>query len=391
MPSLPRECLVLPAALLPDPPLPTEVKETFLLLIWLARPSDRWITPPVSREELAAHRHRSVRTIDQHLHLLRERQIIANAPGRGGRKLVLVLLSLMEREPGEAKPQSTAAQSAAAQSPAATPPAATPPPSPPLPRVSAADAPAAPSTGADDSPLPFAAGPQPVAGLHREGELVVVVNTPQDPGSLLEATYRAILKAGVYPQLARRLASQPWVTLDLVRAWVQSLSSARGVRHVGAVLASVLQQPETAECAPMPTQLGRSPTEPDGTFPEGADNAECDPPPEPPEEGPCASGMDSDPGGGHADPAGTQPSSAHAWARVLDVLRQTIGEQRVAVYLRDSGPLSCEDGTLVVAVHSTLAQDWLESRHYAALCAAVEQVTGQRLRLRLVARRLRPL
>jgi chromosomal replication initiation ATPase DnaA len=76
---------------------------------------------------------------------------------------------------------------------------------------------------------------------------------------------------------------------------------------------------------------------------------------------------------------------------VLDVLRQTIGEQRVAVYLRDSGPLSCEDGTLVVAVHSTLAQDWLESRHYAALCAAVEQVTGQRLRLRLVARRLRPL
>ena len=91
------------------------------------------------------------------------------------------------------------------------------------------------------------------------------------------------------------------------------------------------------------------------------------------------------------DSGGIHPNSAQAWARVLDELRQTVGEQQVAVCLRDSGPLSCEDGTLIVAVNSSLVQDWLGNRHYAALCTVVEQVTGQRVHLRLIARRLRPL
>lgn len=56
--------------------------------------------------------------------------------------------------------------------------------------------------------------------------------------------------AGVYLPVARALAGRPWVTAEIIAAWVEELSRISAVRNLAAVLVYRLQEP--SRCLPLP-------------------------------------------------------------------------------------------------------------------------------------------
>ena len=167
---------------------------------------------------------------------------------------------------------------------------------------------------------------------------------------------------GVYARVARRLAEQPWVSADLVRRWIAALQRRPNVRHVGAVLTSVLCDREAAPPAPAESQPAgfeplpvAGPDPPDMENPEGEELAQHEP----------------------LLPPG-------AWEAALEHLRQRLGEKVVEVWLGGARPLAREGGVLVIAARSPTTVDWLKHRLYGQVSDAIEAACGKRYSLRFV-------
>ncbi|MHB1317881.1 MAG: hypothetical protein ACYCYF_04590 [Anaerolineae bacterium] len=239
----------------------------------------------------------------------------------------------------------------------------------------------------DESLLPAASGPpvQPVSGLVRD-------------------SIDLLTRAGVYPQLARSLARKPWVTPDLIAAWVHELRHIRAVRVLAAVLVHTLQDPE--RCLPPPA--------PPAVAPRSGQDGERDAP-----AGSRPLSEQSFPGQAeHASSAGSRlaetppervqlsrsvevsthsaPSSMHVspepgalWECVHHALASRLPAEMDALWLRRARPLSLSDGVPIVAVPSNLGAEWLNlagaPRCYDAICEAA----GRRLLLRFVPARVR--
>lgn len=295
---------VLPA--LPWPALPDHLRVTLELLLALAWQHDRRATPPLSAGDLAAQRGLTPRTLRDHLRALCAAGLLQREAVARGRHIY--------------RPEGLARAQEAAPEPVERP---------------QRPAPAAECSG------------QPSAGER-------------------QAVVQRLSEAGVYPGLARELAGHPWVTLPLVEAWLERLRANRSVRHVGAVLVTMLRSPE--RCLPAPR---------------------CSPGPR------CLPGSGDDPPQTGEPVRARRPAQSRAearaqaalrerWQRALALLRERLGAQSVEVWLARSQPITCDSAALVVAVASPQAADWLSHRHHAALCAAASETWGRPLQVRLV-------
>ena len=170
------------------------------------------------------------------------------------------------------------------------------------------------------------------------------------------------MSAGVYPVVAERLAREPWVSLEMVEAWIGALRRQPHVRQLGGVLAAILRKPETCLPPPCPVGTGLKPV----------------PTPLPPDEDPPTQKPSED------APAEDHPPCDLLWEQVLALLRQRLGEERVKVWLSGSAPLAIAEGRLIVALRSPFGVDWVQNRYYRDIQAAIEEVTGRSFRLRFI-------
>ncbi len=368
--------IVLPWRVLGDRSLPDHLHRTYELILSLAWGQPGRRTPPVSRRELAALRGVSLRAIDAHLRELRRRELVANLPGREGRKLVLVLLGLPPAQ--EPTPAADGAP------PCDPPPSAASPPA----DAGPSPTPATDGEGAPAADTPTAAG-APAAAADGRGLLEKKLVVPTD-GDNHSTAFSLLLEAGVFPGIAHRLALQPWVTPEVVSAWWAHLRGNRRVRAPAGVLASVLSRPET--CLPAPRPPGAEHAPPEGHGPVG-DEAGAD------DEagwGGEADALDDDDLGIECRSApGAHPHwvMVEPWLDTLAELRQRLGAERVDVWLAGSVPVGHDERSLTVAVRSPIAVDWLDKRLYRDVCDALRAVTGTEYRLTFVSARpgtLRP-
>ncbi|MCE5258321.1 MAG: hypothetical protein LLG44_04575, partial [Chloroflexi bacterium] len=164
--------LIVPCQAVPD--LPDHLRMTYALILGLAWGSADGATPPVTRRELANLRGLSPRAIDAHLAALRRAGYIRNIPEREGLPLVLVPRPL----PGVraiAPSQQTAS--------------------------------AMPGETADNG---GGSSSRSLPPLHLGSE---------------SSSYSLLVRAGVYPSVAITLSQRPWLTPELVQAWVEHLRS----------------------------------------------------------------------------------------------------------------------------------------------------------------------
>ena len=346
------EYLLLPWRTAAQPALSDAEYRTYLLILSLAWQHDRHQTPPIGRKELAALRGLALRTVDAHLRSLRAKGYVRNAPGREGLKLILIPTAL-----------EAADVPAPERSPAALPPSAPPSASPCSPhegprpaehpgplhgRPRAATPPASPPAGPDDG-----AEKDKLYPAKGKEELLAISNR--------------LRSAGVYPVVAARLAGEPWVSLELVEAWIGALRQRPHVRQLGGLLAAILRKPET--CLPAPSAPPPPPAHAGREEDEG-------PPPEAPDEEGEAEEDES--------PPSPFPQDRLPWERVLALLRQRLGEEPVRVWLGGSAPLGLAEGRLIIALRSPLGADWVQKRYWRQIQEAVEEVAGRPLELRFV-------
>jgi len=273
--------------------LPDHLLCTYQLLLSLAQQAGGQRTPPLPRHELARLRGVSLRTLGRHLQALRQRGLVRRDPLHSGPGVVWVLSGPKPQAPEEGQQ------------------------SPPSLRLS-------PSLERKESP----------SGSEEEERAL---------------TRELLERVGVYTHLAEELARLPWVRPFLVEAWVQALRRNPRVRHLGAVLATLLRNP-----------------------------ARCLPPPKMPPEEPSEGGLEE---GSAAEGQSPLVEELLPWGEVLARLEERLGREQVETWLRGSYPLSWEDGVLVIAVRTPRAADWLEYRRREDVLAAVEEVTGQRPRI----------
>ncbi len=313
---------------------------TYVLILSLAWANDRRQTLPVSRRELAGLRGIALRTLDAHLAALRAKGYVRNAPGRAGLKMILIPTmfdSAQQPSPDAVSP--TPADNGDPQQ---------------------ANQPAQPAPDAQ----PVRPHPPPAScdvGMEKK------LNTPVGKEELLLLIKR-LTAAGVYPVVAERLAREPWVTLELVEAWVRALREQPRVRHLGGLLTAILRQPATCLPPPLaPVYTGASPSsEAPGR---GKDTSE------PVQD---AIGASDEP------PAEEAPPCDVPWEEVLGRLRQRLGAKRVEVWLDGSLPLCLEGKQLVIALRSPFAVDWVRNCHKRDIEAALKEVTGREYRVSFV-------
>lgn len=274
---------------------------------------------------------------------------------------------------------------------------------------------------------------------------------PTESGSPMQSVNERVVdsvalltRAGVYPQLARSLARKPWVTPELIAAWVHELRHIRAVRVLAAVLVHTLQDPErclpppappTASQRPLPDgrlrparhlyalEDGRQPQDSDGeetemnALPGGSTDA----------DGLASPGEQDRPASSrlvreHADPAEqegagstlaslpppplervqlsrapAQPGAyssrngehAALWEAVHRALASRLPAEMDALWLRRARPLSLSDGVLIVAVPSTIGAEWLNLAGAPRARDAIQQAVGERMTLRFVPAGLR--
>lgn len=326
---------------------------TYLLILSLAWGHDRHQTPPIGRRELAAMRGVALRTVDAHLRSLRLKGYVCNAPGREGLKLILIptaLEALAEAQPTSAPPSAPLAPTPAAFCGPSGGPSSTE-------RVGSPRE-ERPSASTYQGPPPASPG---------EGDKQNKLDTAKGQEELLAISKR-LKGAGVYPVLAERLAREPWVSLELVEAWIAALRRRPHVRQLGGLLAAILRQPETCLPAPCLAEVGSERTPGEG--------ASLKPVPSPTDDS-----FDNQP----LSPEGEEGDGGQLlWEQVLALLRQRLGEERVRVWLGGSVPLSMAEGRLLVALRSPLGVDWVQKRYWQPIQEAVEEVAGRSLELRFV-------
>jgi DNA-binding transcriptional ArsR family regulator len=174
---------------------------------------------------------------------------------------------------------------------------------------------------------------------------------------------RLLTDAGVYPQLARELARLPWVTPDLVEAWIVELKSRSAVRKVPAVLVRTLRRRD--RCLPVPPRRQAAPEQltdkAEGTPQAAAEAAiEADP-------APFNNGL------------GDLP-----WREVLVRFSERLGPRAEALGMPRAAALALSDGVLIIGVPSALAADWLMTRMQKLARETVQEVTGRELGVRFV-------
>ncbi len=174
-----------------------------------------------------------------------------------------------------------------------------------------------------------------------------------DASSAAAGVVRRLVEAGVYPGLAQQLAHLPWVTLEVVDAWIAALRAERGVRQVGGLLVGILRNRER-----------------------------CLPPPGPRHE-PAASAESPTPARSVRRTTRRRPQEDAAWARVLERLRAMLSEDEVRMLLAGSHPISLDERVLVVAVKSPYAVDWFRNQRLLVLNEAASAEWGRSVTVRL--------
>lgn len=231
--------------------------------------------------------------------------------------------------------------------------------------------------------------------------------------------------AGVYLPVARALASRPWVTREIIAAWIEELRRVPAVRNLAAVLVYRLQEP--SRCLPIPGQgsgPGVAPAplhdreqrrsgDPGGPHaaagaphdivsrnepvePGRADAAHSARGPAESADHVTASGSaverrraalpqpmepsDSDP----PTEAGATDALVALWERIRLAMATRLGADVNRLWLERARPQSCSDGVLLLTVPTALGAEWLNvagaPRCYDAICEAA----GRRLLLRFV-------
>lgn len=81
----------------------------------------------------------------------------------------------------------------------------------------------------------------------------------------------------------------------------------------------------------------------------------------------------------------TDTDTATVWSQVLDIVRAELNTPSFKTWFEHTAPLEVTaDGTFVVGVQNDFARAWLEDRYSQRLSAALEQVTGVSLRVKIV-------
>lgn len=288
--------LIVPCRSVPD--LPDHLRITYALILGLAYGTSDGATPPVTRRELGELRQLSPRAIDAHLAALRRAGYVRNAPERDGLPLVLIPRPL----PGMR-----------AMSPLVPEPA---------------QAPTAEIAGSDGGTTSSRA-----YSLLKE----------ENPSS-----YSLLVRAGVYPAIAVTLSQRPWMTPELVQAWIEHLRGERQVRHLGGLLASILRRGD----------IGM-------------------PPPPVPDD-------DDDDDETDAKPAPTRPIPTpdltplgKTWPEMVAHLIQHLPQSRLDEWLAESVPLAWDGRYLLVGTRSWLSADYLSQRNTLALNQALGELLGR--------------
>jgi len=334
-----------------------------VLILSLAWANDRRQTLPVSRRELAGLRGIALRTLDAHLAALRAKGYVRNAPGRAGLKMILIPTALAP-DPGRGQAPDLPAKAgtgghAGIKSKQPSPCA--------VPTTPAGDGdPQQAHQPAQSAPDAQPARPHPPPASCDVG-IEKKLNTSVGKEELLLLIKR-LTAAGVYPVVAERLAREPWVTLELVEAWVRALRQQPRVRHLGGLLTAILRQPAT--CLPPPLTPVYTGASPSSEAPGGGKDTS-----EPVQD---AIGASDEP------PAEEAPPCDVPWEEVLGRLRQRLGAKRVEVWLDGSLPLCLEDKQLVIALRSPFAVDWVRNCHKRDIEAALKEVTAREYRVSFV-------
>jgi DNA-binding transcriptional ArsR family regulator len=243
-----------------------------------------------------------------------------------------------------------------------------------------------------------------------------------------------LTRSGVYAQPARALARRPWITPELITAWVDELRRTEAVRNVAAVLVHTLEDP--ARCLPPPIAVAARAGDPPDCRPHRTSAARYDQAPK--EQGTMRLDAPAEPdadrdhsvsdaigGGGRAlrePPTGGAdmgiPPGQHSETRVervqlsgayrpvappgppirtresddavalWEVVRQAMANRLPAdvdtLWLKRAHPLGCSDGVLLVAVPTTLGADWLNLTGTPRCREAIQRSTGTALIVRFV-------
>jgi chromosomal replication initiator protein len=81
----------------------------------------------------------------------------------------------------------------------------------------------------------------------------------------------------------------------------------------------------------------------------------------------------------------TTTDIAAVWSQVLDIVRAELNTPSFKTWFEHTAPIEItDDGFFVVGVQNDFARAWLEDRYSQRLSAAIEQVTGVGLRVRIV-------
>jgi chromosomal replication initiator protein len=75
------------------------------------------------------------------------------------------------------------------------------------------------------------------------------------------------------------------------------------------------------------------------------------------------------------------------WQTALGRLQLQLERSTFSTWLQSTRAITCEDGTLVVSVHSAIAKDWLENRLYGTIQRAVSEVAQRTVSVRFVVQR----
>ena len=226
-----------------------------------------------------------------------------------------------------------------------------------------------------------------------------------DPASEILAL---LTRAGVYPQVARALAAEPWVTVELVSAWIRTLERNQLVRNLAAMLVHTLQDP--ARCVPAPAP-------PAGRFSGPGTHARIEevPMPKPGDAVPAWSGEQD--GEREAEPStrewpaaarGAAETRARAllardrppeedgsarltelWARVRAVLSERLPAGADELWLQHARPQCLSDGVLIIAIPSTMGADWLNLSVVPRSHKNIREAIGRPLLLRFIPAGLR--
>ncbi len=79
------------------------------------------------------------------------------------------------------------------------------------------------------------------------------------------------------------------------------------------------------------------------------------------------------------------------WQATLGRLQLQLAKPTYDTWIKNTQPISYEEGVLVIGVHSAYAKDWLENRLYAAIQRTASDVAGRAVTVRFIVRRNGPM